>query len=61
MIQINRELCTYCGGCVCVCPTGALELIETYVEVDNEKCNNCGICSGFCPMGAIKLDRTEAK
>ncbi|WP_135609364.1 4Fe-4S binding protein [Methanococcoides sp. AM1] len=55
-IIINKYKCGYCGACVGVCPTGALELIETWIEVDN-KCTGCGICQKICPLGAIEVDR----
>ncbi|KGK98063.1 ferredoxin [Methanococcoides methylutens] len=55
-IIVNKYKCGYCGACVGVCPTGALELIETWIEVDN-KCTSCGICQKICPLGAIEVDR----
>ncbi|MEL4305554.1 4Fe-4S binding protein [Methanococcoides sp. LMO-2] len=55
-IIVNKYKCGYCGACVGVCPTGALELIETWIEVDN-KCTGCGICQKVCPLGAIEVDR----
>ncbi|AKB85807.1 4Fe-4S binding protein [Methanococcoides methylutens] len=55
-IIVNKYKCGYCGACVGVCPTGALELIETWIEVDN-KCTGCGICQKICPLGAIEVDR----
>jgi|GEM_PF-2231730 len=53
MIQVNRDTCCYCGGCVGVCPVDALELEETVLKV-SEKCTECGICAKFCPVGALK-------
>ncbi|AKB11974.1 hypothetical protein MTHERMMSTA1_12400 [Methanosarcina thermophila MST-A1] len=38
-----------------VCPKGALELIETWVEVDESTCIACGICDRICPVGAIEV------
>ncbi|UGV40016.1 4Fe-4S binding protein [Methanococcoides orientis] len=55
-IIVNKYKCGYCGACVGVCPAGALELIETWIEVDN-KCTSCGICQKICPLGAIEVDR----
>ncbi|MCZ7399416.1 MAG: 4Fe-4S binding protein [Candidatus Methanoperedens sp.] len=34
-VNVNRYKCGYCGACVGVCPVGALELVETWIEVDN--------------------------
>jgi len=53
--KINRYKCGYCGACVGVCPKGALELIETWVEVDENTCIACGICDRICPVGAIEV------
>ncbi len=54
MILIRREVCGYCGACVSVCPQGALELIDAYLEVNNTLCKpKCKICQTVCPLGAI--------
>ncbi|MDA0525120.1 4Fe-4S binding protein [Methanococcoides alaskense] len=55
-ISVNKYICGYCGACVGVCPTGALELVETWIEVDNQ-CTGCGICQKICPLGAIEVNR----
>ena len=54
VVKVNRYKCGYCGACVSVCPTGAIELIETWIVVD-DTCNNCGICSRLCPVGALEV------
>jgi len=54
-ISINRYKCGYCGACVGVCPKGALELVEIWVEVDGNTCILCGICDRICPVGAIEV------
>ena len=51
-VNVNRYKCGYCGACVGVCPTGALELVETWIEVDNT-CIGCGVCAKICPVGAL--------
>ena len=57
---INRYKCCYCGACIGTCPvkTGALELIETWVDVDADMCTGCGICAKICPVGAIEIKQT---
>lgn len=56
MLKIDREKCLWCGSCVGVCPTLALTLKETYVDVDQERCTLCGICVRACPVGAITIE-----
>lgn len=53
MIAIRAELCTGCGVCVGVCPTGALYLVEGRAAVDTALCNECQACIEACPSGAI--------
>ncbi|ATU07614.1 4Fe-4S binding protein [Methanohalophilus portucalensis] len=55
-IKINRYKCGYCGACVGVCPSGALELVETWVEA-NDCCTSCGLCAKICPVGAIEVNK----
>jgi Uncharacterized anaerobic dehydrogenase len=31
-IIVNRNKCGYCGACVAVCPTMALELKEVWID-----------------------------
>jgi ferredoxin len=54
VVSVNKFKCGYCGACVSVCPSNALELIETWIEVDSS-CNNCGICAKICPVGALEV------
>lgn len=53
-VEVNRFKCGYCGACVGVCPEGALELIETWIEVD-DLCTGCGACAKICPVGALEV------
>lgn len=56
MLKIHRDICGYCGCCVSVCPEGALELIDAYLEVD-DSCTSCGICAKVCPLGALEVTK----
>ena len=54
MISVNRYKCGYCGACVSVCPIGAIELVEIWIEIADD-CTECGTCAGVCPIGAIEV------
>jgi digeranylgeranylglycerophospholipid reductase len=58
MISIDRCRCTYCGGCVSVCPVDALTLAETWLVVD-DACIDCAKCVPACPVGALQIDDSE--
>lgn len=51
---VRRSICGYCGCCVMVCPEGALELIDVYLDV-GAVCSGCGICAKVCPLGALEV------
>jgi ferredoxin len=53
----NEELCIQCGACASFCPTEALSIERSSMEVsfDNSKCVICGMCLECCPTRAIVL------
>jgi len=59
LVFVNPTRCSHCGGCVSVCPVGAITLEETHLVVD-ESCIDCGLCVPACPVGAIAADATTA-
>lgn len=59
MIALRSELCTYCGGCVGVCPCGALQLEETRLVIMEERCNDCKLCIPTCPVGALAAEQHQ--
>ena len=49
---LDVNLCCGCGGCVGVCPTGALsiDLLKSHEPlIDAVKCTGCGLCYDVCP------------
>lgn len=57
-IQLDRDSCFDCGGCLSLCPTGALYQTEDKtVELDENKCIYCELCVPACPVRALKLSK----
>lgn len=56
---IGPELCTLCGFCVQVCPTGALRILEdkkkTSLQLETSLCNSCPNCRKICPEKVLFL------
>jgi ferredoxin len=53
---VDEEACTPCGACQAVCPTEAITLGDTAVNVNRELCCGCGACVEACPNDAIKVN-----
>lgn len=56
--RIDPELCTVCGLCVSICPSGTLRLGDDGVRVDPDTdfgCVACGQCMAICPSGAATV------
>ncbi len=52
MITIDREKCTGCGGCIDLCPSISISMIQDVVTIDQDTCTECKICVKVCPMRA---------
>lgn len=52
-IEFNVDLCTQCGICGQVCPTGCIDVSTQGVE--HNRCIMCVECSVRCPFDAIDL------
>ena len=52
VIQIDRETCVGCGGCVDLCPRTAICFIEDRAFIDVELCLECKTCVNVCPVQA---------
>jgi len=57
----NEDVCTHCGTCTAVCPTGALSISrpDMHVVFDQEKCSICKLCVPVCPPRAMNLHPAE--
>ena len=57
--EVKRDdaICTHCGACTAVCPTGALAVRgpEMSVSFDQMKCSVCELCVPACPPRAIRV------
>jgi len=56
--------CTACGGCVGVCPTGAIQPAEEGKEgpvFERRLCVDCGSCQVFCSKNGIQKEIVLAK
>jgi Pyruvate/2-oxoacid:ferredoxin oxidoreductase delta subunit len=55
--------CTYCEACVRVCPTGALQLLESNtawrLAVLNDRCVACDVCAEVCQPKVLQQMNAE--
>jgi len=60
-IQRIRSLCTHCGACTAVCPTGALTVQRPKMNVrfDQKRCSVCELCVPACPTRAMGVHPTR--
>lgn len=56
-LKYSAALCTGCGKCPEVCPTGAISLEgaegELRATIDRDRCDDCGRCIDECYFGAL--------
>jgi len=54
----DEQICTQCGACTGVCPSGALSMLRPQMKIafDAEKCVVCDMCLPACPVKAVRLD-----
>ena len=58
--QLQCTACTFCGACVHICPTQALEIKteqeEKYLWFHPELCINCNLCKEICMQHGLDWD-----
>ncbi len=59
-VRFRRTLCTGCGTCAAVCPTGAASMEEGGPAFDRGSCISCGHCGAYCPVNAFGLEPLPA-
>ena len=63
--EVKREdtICTQCGACTAVCPTGAMRkrAEDGVVFVDEDLCVGCKTCISACPWGAPQWHPRKGK
>lgn len=52
-VSIDPDRCSQCGGCIEVCPTGALGSDDSGTVILPAACADCDKCLGQCPSGAL--------
>ena len=52
MVVNDSEKCVGCGGCIDLCPSTAISMINDVVTIDADLCTECSICVKVCPMRA---------
>lgn len=58
-ISVKAGICTGCGLCVSVCPTGTLAVRDKKAVVVGDECMQCDHCVAACPAAAIRLDALD--
>lgn len=54
----DEKVCTHCGACVTICPTGALFIPDRKtmeVAFDADRCVACSLCVKTCPPRAMNV------
>ena len=51
LLEIDKDKCSGCCGCVDHCPVAAINVIDDVVTIDNDICMECLICTKVCPLG----------
>jgi len=60
MIEVEKDVCDFCGACVAVCPVDCIELFEKDIDIDSIKCTECKLCIYVCPVEALSYVAYES-
>jgi ferredoxin len=52
LVEIDKEKCSGCCGCVDHCPVAAINVINDEVIIDKDLCMECLVCTVVCPLKA---------
>jgi ferredoxin len=58
LIEVDKEKCFHCGGCISLCPVAVMSYDENDgVVFDEGRClgSTCALCIDACPVRAINL------
>jgi len=55
--MIDHARCDFCGTCVAVCPSDAIELKEAQISILHDRCTLCENCIAVCPLGLLEVER----
>jgi len=56
---INKELCTFCGGCIAACPVNVVVPAPEEKPTLKGRCILCGLCYYSCPRVELPLRAIE--
>lgn len=57
MPQVLTDRCTLQGECGRACPTQAIKVMDSSIEIDLGRCIFCGECARSCTNGAMIMSR----
>jgi coenzyme F420 hydrogenase subunit beta len=62
---VEDGLCTGCGTCAGICPTGAIKMRMSKglysPEIEEDKCIACGLCFKSCPGYSIDFEELNSR
>lgn len=58
---IDCDLCTRCGTCIGICPTGTISYKDGEIADTGRNCIQCGMCMAVCPGKSFPMDQWAQK